>query len=260
MPAKPTLPVDAPYVEDMELFISWRHRHMMAFVYEVDTSAVEPLLPPGIHPVEARPGVSMLFVSMNDYMPTGNFIDGVELPAFQEVTRCVVVQPDLSIKMPIPRFTFFVLQIGSNHQGFIQQEKDWLHLPTTYSPSLRTETNATGTEIWVRDDDGPIQHLRNTHPTPVFRNESFFGQYYTAEQGRLYFGVWSWRAIACIHQRQGDAGGIFAHPFLTGVQPKLSPDALLGPYQQVITRLGHPSEQRFYRPRMVRDLGGWGVR
>jgi hypothetical protein len=240
----------------MERIIFWRMRHQMAFIYEADMAAIEHLLPPGIHPVEARPGISLIFIGYNDYLADENTIGGVVQPRFQEMTRCILVQPDLSIKMPIPRFTFFVHRIGSNNGVFIDQEISSLHLPSFHSPTMDVDVNAAGTELRMFDEHGTIQHLRSTHPTPTYRKDAFFGQYYTVADGKLWFGVWSWRGVVCVHQRPGDAGGIFEHPFLTETQRRLPATALGPSYQQFFSRPGEVSEQRFYQPRFVRELKG----
>lgn len=254
MRSRQKLSVDADRVEDMEQIIHWRLRHQMAFIYETETSAIEHLLPRGIYPVEARPGISMIFIGYNDYKAGVNFIGGEVQPPFQEMTRCILVQPDLSLKMPIPRFTFFVHRIGSNNDAFVQQEIAKLYLPSYYTPSMKVDVNEAGTELRMFDDNGPIQHLKNTHSAPVYRRDSFFGQYYTEHEGKLYFGVWSWEGVVSVHQRPGDAGGIFEHPFLTETARKLSASSLGAPYQQFFSRPGEVSEQRFYKPRFVRNL------
>lgn len=250
---KDRLAVDTNRVEDMELVIHWTLRHQMGFIYEVDLATIQALLPRGIQPVEARPGVGLLFLGYNDYQP-GNLIGGQSQGRFHEVTRTVLVQPDLSIRMPIPRFTFYLLRIGSENKAFVDQEIRMLHLPSYWSASLRGEANADGTEVRLLDEHGMIHHIKNTHPAPIYRNDSFFGQYYTVEDGKLYFGVWSWRGIACVHQRSGDAGGIFEHPFLTEVEPSLAAGSVGRAYLQVFTRPGDLSEQRFYAPRFIRAL------
>lgn len=238
-------------IEDMPLIIDWDLRHQMAFVYELPTASVVKSLPPGILPVEARPGVSLMFLGYNDYNP-GNLIDGITQPAFVEITRFFIVQPDLSIDMPMPRFTFFVDRIASDNSAFIQQEMDVLHLPTYFSPSLTVETNDGRTNAFAKDEFGSIQSLINTHPSPVYRDDSFFGQYYTLQGDELWFGVFYWSGKACIHQRPGDAGGIHDHRFLTESPSQIAPTVIGDPYLQIITTFDQPLTQRFYQPRRIR--------
>ena len=79
----------------------------MGFVYETATQNIEHLLPDGIYAYEARPGVSLIFLGYNDYNP-GNEIYGEKHEQFFEITRFILVQPDLSVAMPMPRFAFLI--------------------------------------------------------------------------------------------------------------------------------------------------------
>jgi hypothetical protein len=240
-------------IEDMPLVIEWNLRHQMGFVFEVPTDGVLKSLPEGILPVEARPGVSMMFLGYNDYLP-GNTISGESQPEFVEITRFFVVQPDLSVDMPLPRFTFFVDRIGSNNPVFVQQEKALLHLPTYLNTTMKVETNEARTNAIAIDDRGPIQSLINTHPAPMYRKDNFYGQYYTLDGDELWFGTFYWSGRACIHQRSGDAGGIHDHPFLTESRSQISPNSVGETYLQLIATFDQPLVQRFYRPRLVRKI------
>ncbi len=240
-------------IEDMPLVMNWDLRHQMAFIFEVPTENVLRALPRGIYPVEARPGISLMFLGYNDYNP-GNVIYGQRQPAFVEITRTFVVQPNLHVDMPMPRFTFFVDRIASNNETFIQQETEKLYLPTFYSPTLVVETNESKTNAIARDDVGPIQSLINTHPHPLYRDDSFFGQYYSVQDGKLYFGIWYWSGKACIHQRSGKAGGIHEHPFLAELPNHVPADCVKEAYLQIITTYDQPLTQRFYQPKLIRTL------
>lgn len=256
-PASPFVPWKAKMlldqIEDMPLVIEWNLRHQMGFVFEVQTDVVLKSLPAGILPVEARPGQALMFLGYNDYRP-GNMIAGEPQPQFVEITRFFVVQPDLSVDMPLPRFTFFVDRIGSDNPAFIKQERALLHLPTYLNPTLKVETNAARTNAIASDDAGPIQSLINTHPAPVYRQDKFYGQYYTLDGDDLWFGTFYWGGRACIHQRSGDAGGIHNHPFLTESRSQIPPNCVGETYLQLITTFDEPLVQRFYRPRLVRKI------
>lgn len=236
-------------IEDMELIIQWDLNHQMGFVYETDTENVTPLLPEGVFPHEARPGVSLIFLGYNHYNP-GNVIYGEAQDPFYEITRFILVQPDLAVDMPMPRFAFYVLQIGSNNSTFIDQEIEKLHLPSFYSSSIRVDTDESKLNAWARDENGEIQHLLNTHPRPYFRPDFFWGQFFTRKEDGIYFGVWNWDGVLCLHQHRGNGGGAFAHPFMT--------DLLLshfGPsYMQLITDRESSLTQRFYKPRLLYRL------
>lgn len=243
---------DVQEIDGMDLIIDWDLKQQFAFIFEVPTDKIEACIPKeaGVRPMEARPGVGLLFLGYNDYNP-GNLINGEPQPAFLEITRFFWVQPDLSVDMPIPRFTFFVDRIASNNHSFIKQEIELLHLPTYETPSLRVETNEDKKEARAFDDQGPIQDLINTHPAPTYIEDSFYGQYYTMQGDHLWFGVFYWSGIACVHQSGGPGGGIHTHPFLTEKPVHLDPSDVGTCYMQMIAAYDSPMVQRFYRPRMV---------
>ena len=246
---------DIQSIDGMKLIIDWDLRHQMAFVFEIDTELATTLIPrgSGLQPYEARPGVSLIFLGYNDYNP-GNVIYGEKQPAFIEITRVLMVQPDLSVDMPIPRFTFLMHRIASNNPAFVKQEREVLRLNSYYSPSMRSELDEARTSVLIRDADGPMRELNNTHPRPVFRKDQFWGQYFTVQDNKLYFGVFYWAGRVCVHQRRGDAGGELAHPYLSGVDPTLPPGAMRNSYMQLLGTYGEPLVQRFYEQRFVRDL------
>ena len=106
----------------------------------------------------------------------------------------------------------------------------------------------------IRDPDGPMRHLKNTHPRPVFRKDQFWGQYFTVQDNKLYFGVFYWAGRVCVHQRRGDAGGEFDHPYLSGLAPTFPAAAMRSSYMQLLGTYGEPLVQRFYEQRLVREL------
>lgn len=246
---------DIRQVEDMKLIIDWDLRHQIAFVFEIDTEIARAHIPreTRLQPYEVRPGVSLMFLGYNDYNP-GNLIAGEAQPAFKEITRVFMVQPNLSLSMPIPRFTFYVHRIASNNLAFNRQEEAMLHLPTYYSPSMQADTDEAKTSLRVYDDHGPIRNLLNTHPNPTFQHDAFFGQYYTMEANKLYFGVWYWAGKVCVHQKKGKAGGEFDHPFLSDMKNTFGAEAIGDCYMQLITAYGEKLVQRFYEPRLVREF------
>lgn len=243
-------------IEDMPIIIDWDLRQQVAFVFEIPTRDIEHVLPPGLRPFEARPGISLTFLGLNDYNP-GNTIAGQTQPAFFEVTRFIMVHPDLGVDMPIPRFTFFVHRIGSNNPAFIEQERSALHLPSWYSPSLEVEPADQHLGATVRDKDGIVQTFRNTNPKLIWRDEEFYGQYYTVQDDQLWFGAWYWSGQAFIHQRRGDAGGAEEHPFLTEVEPRWPAAHARRPYMQIISKYDAPAIQVFYAPRCLGSVESW---
>lgn len=230
-------------VGDDPLVIEWHLQRHIMFTWEVDTEAVEPLLPPELTAVEVRPGIALFSVAALLYQ-AGQFRPGS--PPFLELVSTVHVQADLSIDMPISRFAMYAVSVYSDSPDFIRQEGEKLFTPTTLDPSLRF----TFTERWdgvdASDDDGPIVTLRNTHPSPVYTPDELWGQHYNDTHG-LHFGVWEWDGIKFEHMRGGDAGRFHPHPFFKGMD--LS--RVRGCYRQMIPAPGSPATERFYRVRRL---------
>ncbi len=246
---------DVRQVDGMQLVIDWNIRQQFAFMFEIDTQIAREHIPPEtrLQPYEIRPGVSLMFLGYNDYNP-GNVINGEALPAFDEITRFFMVQPNLSLSMPIPRFTFYVHRIGSNNKTFNRQEEDLLHLPSFYSSSLKAETDESKTCLKVYDDQGPVREFINTHPEPSYLYDAFFGQYYTMQENNLYFGVWYWSGKICIHQKKGYAGKIYDHPFLSDMKKTILPGDLGDCYMQMFSAYDENLVQRFYQPKLIRSF------
>jgi hypothetical protein len=246
---------DIREVDGMKLIIDWDLNHQMAFVFEIPTEEVRKIIPKstGLNPYEVRPGVATMFLGYNDYNP-GNEIYGEKQPAFKEITRVFMVQPNLSVNMPIPRFTFYMHRIASNNLPFVKQEADKLHLPTFYSPNMEVITNEDHTSAVARDEQGILQEWKNTNPNVKYYDDSFFGQYYVVENNKLYFGVFYWAGKVFTHQKHGDGGGIYEHPYLTEMEKRMPASSVGAPYLQMITTYGQPLVQRFYEPRLIREL------
>ena len=94
----------------------WAFDYDIFFFIEVPTASIKHKLPRLIKPVEPRPGISLIGFGLHRFIP-GN-LDG-KLPALAEVNCSIVVQPNLSLKMPIPRFSFYVLYVASSNADFI---------------------------------------------------------------------------------------------------------------------------------------------
>jgi hypothetical protein len=211
----------------MNLIIDWDLRHQMAFIFEIDTEIVRSIIPKEtkLQPYEIRPGVSAVFLGYNDYNP-GNVIYGETQPPF----------------------------IASNNPAFVKQEIEVLHLQSYYSPTMISESNTTKTDILVSDEKGMIRKLINTDPNPTYREDSFFGQYYSMQEGKLYFGVFYWAGKVCVHQKKGKAGGDLNHPYLTDLKKTFDAGEFGDCYMQLITSYNEPLVQRFYQPRLIREF------
>ena len=105
-------------VGDAPLVIEWRLQKHIMFTWEIETEALEPLVPNDLTAVEVRPGISLFSVAALLY--EGNHFRPGSSP-FVELVSVAHVQPDLSIKMPMSRFSMFAISVYSDSLDFVQQ-------------------------------------------------------------------------------------------------------------------------------------------
>lgn len=234
----------SPTLAGMPSTEDWRVKHHFNFIYEVPTATVEPLLPSRIVPREARPGICLLNVGWMRLHPGQHG----GLPEFDELTLSLHVQPDLSLDAPIPRMSLYDIRIGSNSEQFLAYEAEHQMLNGFYSPTLRCELSEDETELRASDEHGPLFVMRNTHPKPHYKQEVAVGQYYSVFGGQLYQGVFLWEGNGCEHQREGDSGRLYLHPFFEGIDVEEIEDCymqmLLEPGSEVMFRSFSPREYR----------------
>jgi hypothetical protein len=201
--------VSSPALAGLPSTAIWRIKHHFNFLFEISTREIAALLPPQLRPVEPTLGLSLVNVG---YMRLhAGHLGG--LPEFDEITFSIQVGADLSLDMPTPRFALFDFRIGSGCEQFLEFENTHQELNGYFSSSLIATLNETQDEVSVQDGHGPIFVLRNTHPAPVLKKETACGQYYSKRPNGLYHGVFQWQGMGFEHQRAGDAGRLFRHPF-----------------------------------------------
>jgi len=226
-------------VGDDPLVIEWHLQRHIMFTWEIDLEAIEPFLPRELTAVEVRPGIGLFSVATLLYQPD-QFRPGS--PPFLELVSVIHVQSDLSVKMPMSRFSMHAISVYSDSPDFIEQEGEKLFTPTTLDPSLRFTWGENWDTVDAADDDGPIISFRNTNPNPVYTPDELWGQHYNDTHG-LHFGVWEWDGIKCEHMQRGDAGKFYPHPFWKGMDL----GRIRGCYRQMIPKPGSTAVERFYR-------------
>lgn len=222
------------------MVVRWEITHHMMMVFEIDTDAVEEVLPEELDPVEVVPGISLLNVATLNYAP-GNFGSGSA--PFSEIVAVIATHPDLTLRMPVPRFTFYDLSIFSDSIDFVEGERRTISTPTELSPGLQVEFRHDGLEAKVSDASGPICLFRNSSPEPpTYRPTYIWGQHYNDTRGFLVVGPWQWEGEMWEHQKQGTWGELYPHPFFKG----LDISAVRRCYMQLFARPNALAIERFY--------------
>ena len=220
------------------LTLLWRVKKQVMYLYEIDADAVASLVPPRLDLVEVRPGIALLAIEALHYH-TDHFRPGY--PEFLEAVLTCAVQPDLSRKMPVPRFCMHAISVISESPEFCEQEGRLLFTPTELVPGLRMTFSEDGASCDMFDGDQPIAHCRNTSRAVRYQRKTLYGQYYTNTNG-LQHGLWRWDGEVHEHQTAGDFGKLSPHPFFKGID--LS--RIRGCYRQMMAKPDLQTDVRFY--------------
>jgi hypothetical protein len=217
-------------------------------IFEIPTAAIAPLLPKGVEPVETRPGISLFDVG-DVHWNSGN-LDGT-WPSFHELTAFIVVQPDLSVDMPMPKFAFYVTRIIANWHAFVKNDQRVLHLPIEHTPLELDKRNYPNT---LRATDGKdlLFEFNNTHPDLPLLPSDFYGQYYSVQDGKLWFGIWRFEGLLCEHQKRGYPGKLGNHQLFFG-DLDVERDCTES-YMQLITPPGVNCIETFWEPWAIRNV------
>ncbi len=230
--------------------ITWEIKFDAVFYFEIGTEKVRPKLPPGVYPVEVRPGVCLFGIGLQEFKP-GNL---GYLPAHYEINGMIAVQPDLSRNMPSPKFCFNCLVIASENEAFLQHTKEVDKMPTYLSEGLKIDYTDDPVKVTATDNNGFILRLENTQPqincTPV----EMWGQCFNMAEGKLYFQAWKWEGDIFQHQHRGIVGEINkTHPIWQGLDLSEVSNRC---YMQLMPRPAGNMRITFYKPLVARTYTG----
>jgi hypothetical protein len=222
--------------------VHWHIRRHLFFTWEVDFDALERLVPKSLEVIELRPGIGLMSTGVVEYEP-GHF--GPSSPVFYEVVSVIHVQPDLSFKMPVPRFAFYAMMVYSESPDFVELEARVVRTPTTLVSSLKVQFTEDGQGADAWDNNGPILSFRNTGPKDDFTHAEFYGQHLTDRSGAFEMGSWEWDGLRIEHMKPGGAENkIHQHPHFKG----LDASRVRGTYRQMIGQPQGDLNERFFDP------------
>lgn len=193
--------------------LHWRIKKQYVVFYEIETELLAPLVPAPLELQEVRPGIALCGLEMLHYK-VGHFREGYR--EFYEAVFAATVQPDLSLDMPVPRFSMYAIKVISDSQEFCHSEAESIFTPTHYVPNFRIEFSEGGESCNMFDGDQPIAICKNTAPETPVKPTTIWGQFFTNTRG-LQRGIWRWDGQASEHQKPGDHGQLFAHDLFCGV-------------------------------------------
>lgn len=232
----------------IESAIEWAFDFDIFFSFEIPTAILKPILPKLIHPQEVRPGVSLIALGLHRFL-AGN-LDG-SLPAFVEANCSILVQPQLSLGAPPPRFAYYVLYVASSCEGFTKHAAEKDKMPVYQASNLQCTIAPDGERVDVWDDHGPMFTLQNTKPNRTYLHADFFGQIFSFNEAKqqLYLSQIRASGQLCEHQHKGRSfGKLYNHPSLRGLQINEHDQNC---YLQMITKIGEKGLLTYGKPKRV---------
>jgi hypothetical protein len=224
--------------------ITWRLRQHMICVWEVEMKALLAAVPEELEPIEVRPDVGLVSIACLRYR-TDHFVPGYR--EFTELALFTLVQSDLSVKMPQPRFSTYAMNVYSDSPEFVAHEGRTIFTPTQLVPSLDVVFGNQPERIDASDDRGPIASFTNLGGAPKYQYDVMWGQHYNDTQDRVCQGIWNWDGYVFEHMERGNAGQLHQHPFFG----KLDVSRVRGCYRQMFMQPDSDAFQRFYGVRML---------
>jgi hypothetical protein len=239
--------VDDGPVDGSEMVVKWQIRRNIVISLEVDTEALQVELPPEFTPTEVRPGIGLMFVGALEYWPG---IFGQGSPGFNELFCAICVHPDLSMKMPAPRFCFYATTVYSGSADFCRVEAEHIHTPTHLVPSFDVRWAEDGTSAVASDEHGPIITMQDPQPAGTYKrhyNKTYGGAIQNGRWtgGALMKGPWEWDGWFYEHQKNGDWGSVHQHKFFGGIDVS----RVRGMYRLFIAQPERIHIERFYAMR-----------
>lgn len=205
-------------------------------LFEIDLARIADRVPVPLAPVEVRPGVGLVSLTVITVAEGGVHGAHGPLPAYGEAVFCVHVEPDLS--EGVPDMSILVLCFGATRNEALVANADHHELHVFGTP-IRVDVDPIRHLMKLGDATGPIASLSCAHPRPSYAVRPATLQVYThtAAGVRRYderFELASFR-----HQRRDVAAKLYDHPFFQGVEVA----SLQRPFLQWLCEPGRPITQ-----------------
>lgn len=227
--------------------IEWKTLPDWVFVFEIETKKISSFLPEGIKPIEMSPGKSGFAISGVPF-PAGTL---GKLPPLREILWFILVEPVYSMKMPTPRFCFFIGNASSNNKEFLEHLHKFDKSPVYYSQSLQISID-NYKEIEVSDENGVICSLKGKCEFPNFNKEIIWGQSMTLHESKLYVQAWKYEGSALIYPRKFKLGKVYNHPFFRNID--VSNIGKDGCIQMISNPTNNIPKLTYYEPVVLKEM------
>ncbi|MCA9492642.1 MAG: hypothetical protein KC621_22065 [Myxococcales bacterium] len=214
-------------------------------LFEIPLTRLAGRVPAPLSPIEVRPGVGLVSVTMCRVQEGGVHGAHGPLPAYDEVVFCVHVDPDL--ERGVPDLAMLVLTFAATEARALAANADHHDLPVLDRP-IRVTLDGHRQE--VSDADGPIANLTCEHPTPRYEQRPAVLQVYTPTESGVRTYDETFEARSFRHQRRAPCAVLHDHPLFAGVDVS----GLTRPFLQWVCEPGRVLVQRASVP--TRPVGG----
>lgn len=205
-------------------------------LFEIGLSEVASRVPQPLAPVEVRPGVGLVSLTVITVADGGVHGAHGALPGYGEAVFCVHVEPDLA--HGVPDMSVLVLCFAATHARALAANAELYDLNISTTP-IQVEIDPLAHRTMLRDATGPIASLTCAHPRPRYGVRSTSLQVYTVTSAgvRRYDERIELRCFR--HQRRAPAAELHDHRFFDGVSVR----GLERPYLQWLCEPGQPITQ-----------------
>ena len=229
-------------------YVSWNSYFDMILQFEIDTNKIASYLPKRIRSLEVRPGKSLLSVGVPCFKK-GNL---GYLPEFHEIFWGVIVQPSYSRQQAsFPRSAYYTVNVSGDSDGFLEYAYSDDKMPIYENANLKIRhlTNPVGVE--AEDAHGPIFSIRNTQQNLFFEAQNQVVQVYSSpdRNNEVFSNTVQWIGSACQHQKKGNWGKLYNHPFFMGLNVESLSETDC--YMQIVSKPDAEIEMRFFTPEKI---------
>jgi hypothetical protein len=161
----------------------WPIDFAMSAAFEIPTAVAESLLPRRMQPIELRPGVGLLNVSVFHFPDP----PGVGEPC-TEIVFNVYVFPDLSRAPALPRMAMYTVRLGASSSAFLTSTNAVDHYPVVAEPLSASLDREAATFVAYDGSGRPVVEMRAAPGAVPYQRESFFVQSFTSSGGELLHG------------------------------------------------------------------------
>ncbi len=192
----------------------WSFDFAFSSSLEISTQQIKSVLPPNIHPMEIRPGVSLLNISVFDFTGESHTLT----QSCVEIIVGIHILPHLGLAKELPKMSLFLLQMGATTTEFLNSP-DAVDVQPFIKKPLQVEIDRENISVECCDHKGEkIFLMQKQNNSPVYSPDLFYIQTFCNQGDSLYSGGVFLESNKFEHQKKSHPIGKFHnHSFFQGI-------------------------------------------